>query len=136
MPAPYPNQKTLDLLWGIVCQVNGYACGPVKTSRKQEQVILRHVFWAIAKGQTTVSLKQLAIYSGVDNHTSVLHGLRRVKKAMEITNLGKYFEPAVVDLYVKALGEYLILEAKEDTIRPTFEVTTLDRKYPLTTGYL
>ena len=136
MPTPYPNQKALDAIWGVVCMINGEQAGPVKTSRKQEEVILRHVFWTIAKEETTVSLNQLAMYSGVDHHTSVLHGIRRVRKSLELTARGKYVEPAVAKLYLESPEEYLILDTQGEIPRPKYEQTILERKYSLTKGFL
>jgi hypothetical protein len=127
MPAPYPNQKILDTIWIIVCQTSGKVAASVKATRKQEEVVLRHVFWAIARKETAASLKQLAMYSGVENHTSVLHGTRRVRKALGLTPRGNYVEPMVANLYLKALAEFQMVDAKDQISRPSYEQTEIER---------
>ena len=91
----------LDILWEITNAVCGYDFPRIKSSRKMEEVMVRHIFWAVADEELGYSYQQLAHYCGLDHHTTVMSGLRRIRKAQQLTPLGLSTEPAVAELYWK-----------------------------------
>ena len=46
-------------------------------------VMARHIAWYLATRLTTLSLPKIGILSGGRDHTSVLHGIRRIKRLIE-----------------------------------------------------
>jgi len=93
------EQTPLELLWEITNLVFGTDFPRKKSTRKQEEVKVRHVFWTVAAEELGYSYAQLAAWNYVYHHTSVLHGLKRVRKAQSLTPLRLPSEPDVAAAY-------------------------------------
>lgn len=93
------ERPPIDILWDITNAVCGTNYTRQKVSRKQAEVKVRHIFWTVANEQLNHSLVELAVYCHVGNHTSVLSGIKRVRRAQQLTPLRLPTEPDVATAY-------------------------------------
>jgi chromosomal replication initiation ATPase DnaA len=62
---------------------NRFGCDTAQKSRKQEVVFARHVCMHLMKKFTRLSLKEIAEYFNSLDHSTVIHGLRRLQDLIE-----------------------------------------------------
>lgn len=104
---PLEEKSPIELLWEIVNLVFGTDFPRYKQSRKREEVKVRHVFWAIAHEQFEYSLQGLASWNRAGDHSVVIHGIKRVRRAQSLTPLRLPVEPDVANAYQQARKIFL-----------------------------
>lgn len=76
------DKKLINNYLDVIEEVTGIEAETIiqNKSRKDEIVFLRHIIMYIAHTNTRWSLQTIAEYVGLTNHTSVIHGLKRVNE--------------------------------------------------------
>lgn len=103
-PAPVtPGDMAFDgpltgrLLLRMVCAATDISINDVCSSRRTKiHVRARHLYFWIARKFTGLSLPQIGMISGGRDHTTVLHGCRRVDRLIQAENVEVIDDPMVM----------------------------------------
>ncbi len=80
---PKQKQISIELIQSIVAEHYGFADDLLRArSRKQEIALARQVAMYLAKRLTNASLKTIGLHFGGRDHTTVLHGVQTIEKAL------------------------------------------------------
>ncbi|MBP30453.1 helix-turn-helix domain-containing protein [Methylobacterium sp.] len=81
---PHPMVRLLSR----VARATGVSVTDIRSDRRQADVIkARHILYYVARTLTTYSLPEIGRRSGGKDHTSVLHGVRRVQAVVDRLNI-------------------------------------------------
>ena len=90
--APGTNEETMGLftrnkikrIESVVCEYMGETPEGLKVkSRKRNLVLCRHVSFFLLRRHTRLTLKQIARYYGLLDHSTVIHGINTLGDLME-----------------------------------------------------
>jgi hypothetical protein len=121
------KNQLLEQLWTLVVRECTYQVGREKPSRRNREVMVRHLFFAVSDHFAMGELQNLATFVGLKDHTTVLHGIRRVKKACSINPLGRYAEPVVANRFNNIVREFAFDNPQYLVATGEFEQTEIEK---------